>query len=246
MAKINKSHRQVLFKQNGKCKIITKLGETLSNPILILVIIGFSLIISIPFIINSLALYNIEDSLSNFFTIEVSNQNQWVGFFSSYAGSILGGILGGLLTLFGVRITIKEQRIDKMVDDYPKKREAIRDLESELEKIDEFIKECYNSNLGKTNTYNVIIEIKVHILEKGINLNSLAGKLNGPIYVAINDMLDGFSLVEENNILNYYEKDLKILLNDLYIFWNGNYKSIQKENQIYLEYMKKIIRKQLL
>lgn len=83
--------------------------------------------------------------------IDINTNNDWIGFYGSYLGSILGGIV----TLFGIKITLENE----------KNKEQIKKQEQIMPNIVLRLKPCLNSNsneylnvevisMGEGNAYN--------------------------------------------------------------------------------------------
>lgn len=82
------------FKNKKVISILTIVGVII---VLSFILIGF------PIITNFFAVS------SPPFSFEVNDENDWIGFFSSYFGAIIGGFIAGIFTYWGVRITINDQ-----------------------------------------------------------------------------------------------------------------------------------------
>lgn len=71
-------------------------------------------IVSITIIVTALFLISFP-MLTNLFVVneppfwKVNDENDWIGFFSSYFGAIFGGIIAGFFTYWGVKLTIQDQ-----------------------------------------------------------------------------------------------------------------------------------------
>lgn len=190
---LNKSkdtaHRSVIFSDIKKDGGIVK---KFFKPTIWYVLSGLVIVLFTPILINSIVLYKIEGSLFDvdvpFLTSTVAEKGPWIGFFASYSGSIIGGILSGALTLVGVSLTIKQGRIEKMIESYPEKRRAIKELESILDKLDEefnrvFSEEWVNLDRKIPKIFNQIIANKDKLIEN-------ASEINGISYLAVLDLVD--------------------------------------------------------
>lgn len=112
----------------------------------------------------------------------VNQNNQWVGFFSSYLGGILGGIISGLLTLGGVYLTIHEQRRKELIDSYPERRingDQLLFLFFELGWIEEHLKE---ENFKEEYFERIIRECE-EIAKKAEEILLMSAKVSGKFYV---------------------------------------------------------------
>lgn len=61
-----------------------------------LILVGFPMITNL-FVVNEPPFWKVND------------ENDWIGFFSSYFGAIIGGIIAGFFTYWGVKLTIQDQ-----------------------------------------------------------------------------------------------------------------------------------------
>lgn len=85
-----------------------------------------------PIIINGLFLLKVP-------FIPVAQDNNWIGFFGSY----LGSIIGGALTLIGVRLSITSQEKRKFIDEVPTK---IRRIDKLLNQINNLLNNLMTKN----------------------------------------------------------------------------------------------------
>lgn len=127
--------------------------------------------------------------------IKVSESNQWVGFFASYAGGILGGIISGSITLLGVVMTINENRKKDEIESYAKKRyhaDKVIDQLKHLNSIDNLLENIRYTDIHKivTNT-NPLFE----------NILLDASKVNGPFYIEVLKLKDQF-----DQLKNFFDR----------------------------------------
>lgn len=88
-----------LFRNKKAIKILTIIGVLL---VLCFVVLGF------PIITN---LFAVSDPP---FSYKVDDDNDWIGFFSSYFGAIIGGFIAGIFTYWGVKITVDDQNKNRL------------------------------------------------------------------------------------------------------------------------------------
>lgn len=79
----------------------------MKKKVVISVIVIILLVVFFPCITN--AIMNIRLP----FSINISRNSEWIGFFSCYFGAIFGGIISGFFTYIGVKLTIKDQAISR-------------------------------------------------------------------------------------------------------------------------------------
>ena len=124
----------------------------------------------------------------------VETNNVWIGFFSSYLGSILGGLFGGLLTLGGVWLTIEDQKRREAINIYPEKRLKGDEVLEGLSRIDSFEGFLSDENMK-------IGSLKAELLyiceEQGNYLQS-ASKVSGEFYVTTREIIQVSKKIKEN------------------------------------------------
>jgi hypothetical protein len=80
--------------------------------------------------------------------LAVSDNAVWIGFFGSY----LGGVISGILTLLGVRLTIKSSNDKEYMDTLPEKLLNTEEIILKLERQLELLNNLYKNQTSGTNT----------------------------------------------------------------------------------------------
>lgn len=233
---------------------------SISKPTWWFVIAGIT-IISTPIIINSIVMTTVDIELPfdlPFIKSEVSSNNQWVGFFSSYIGGIIGGVISGGMTLKGVLLNIEKDKIAKLIDEYPQKKKTINSLEKVLDEI----------NVQAVDTFHKNLWSEMYLYEKGYDFIAYCRKQEAKIIEECN-RLNGIVLL---GTLRYFEElgasierwetiegelHKKTItekqysdrttdeFNSLKFQWIFYYQTLKKENRVYDEKMKELILKNL-
>lgn len=196
------------------------------------------IIIGTPILVNYIVTTS-TSSTGYFYPNGIAESNDWLGFFANYAGGIVGGIVGGMLTLGGVYLTIREQRIEKQIDEYPKKKMACKNLEKALSVVNnEAIKILNNRSYDD---YSSIITAANEVLSKRKDIIENAKEINGLVYVVAIDMIDDCDEIIREDI----EKLDANLRNDMRIYLNSQKVLIDKEIYRYVERTETLVYRRL-
>lgn len=129
-------------------------------------IILFGIITVIPpIILNAVVLVH-------FPLFPVAQDNNWIGFFGSFTGSIIGGAL----TLIGVRLTITSQEKRKFIDEVPTK---IRRIDNILKQINKLLNDLMTEKIDKRTHVKFNKEEVENLVDK---IMEEASKTNGETY----------------------------------------------------------------
>ena len=169
---------------------------------------GFIIVISLlllgPIIINT---FMFKQNM-----VEVNgNVDVWVASLSTYYGAIIGGVTSGLLTLFGVKLTLKSST--EQVDQTLKEQQKIREVELKNNAIKEQLFKLYHPLNSIMSTYIFRYGAhKFYMLQRDEQLNFI-------------------NFITENEI--YAEKDLYIKILEIrWVFKDGD---LNKANDLYDE-----------
>ncbi|PID23395.1 hypothetical protein [Sporosarcina sp. P7] len=149
------------------------------RPIYWFLLVGFTLLaIFLPIGINNLMSIESPKILA---PNGVVTSNDWIGFMGSFIGSLIAGVL----TLGGVYLTIKEQRVESMIEKFPKKLQ-------QLDNIYEFFNSEEIGNIKKHNNeglYGIVDTAISDITRKRVELIDGATEVNGYFYFEIKNII---------------------------------------------------------
>ncbi|UFU00359.1 hypothetical protein KO561_05260 [Radiobacillus kanasensis] len=134
--------------------------------------------------------------LFDFPFLPVANNNEWIGFF----GSFIGSIIGGSLTLIGVRLTLTKQDNQNFVDQAPTKLRNIDRISKKLDKIVEVA-----SNCGQHGPDLIIYYKYKEIEEIHEEISNIASETDGIAYLIV---------FESEYIISEFEAFYKTFIKD--------------------------------
>lgn len=147
-----------------------------SKKLIIYIVISIFAILLLPIVINLLMTMKVPEWLSFLSPNGVSTNNEWIGFY----GGFLGSLLGGLLTLGGVMLTIKEQRIKSIIENYPLK---MRNLDKINDKVGEYFLTIRSYDDNKKSLL-AVREVR-KLQEEKSEFMELASEINGEFYYKV-------------------------------------------------------------
>jgi hypothetical protein len=91
------------------------------------------------------------------------DEKTWIGYLGSFWGAVIGGVISGVITLRGVKATIKHNEEQKKQEEFPKKLFHFENLINYLEKVDSELVKYNYVTFSERNHYMFVIDDQYNI-----------------------------------------------------------------------------------